>query len=74
MQWLMRKYFTIDYYKHHKISLLFNSIFCSAILILTTFLPNSLYEDGKENSFQNIKKKLGSYFYGLLLQGFIPKF
>ena len=67
MQWLMRKYFTIDYYKHHKISLLFNSIFCSSILILTTFLPNSLYEDGKENSFQNIKKKLGSYFYGLLL-------
>ena len=72
MQLLMRKYFTIDYYKHHKVSILFNAIFCSSILIFTSFLPSSLYYEDQENyvpesSLQNLKDKLGSYFYSILL-------
>ena len=72
MQFLMGKYFIIDLYKHHKVSILFNAIFCSSILIVTSFLPSSLYYENQgnlvpENSFQNIKEKLGSYFYSILL-------
>ena len=67
MHFLMLKYLSIDNYKHHKISLLCNATFCSGILVFILFLPTSLYDGDRVNSFQFVQKKLGNYFYGILL-------
>ena len=67
MQILMRKYFTIDVYIHHKISIIFNVTVASAILLTASFLPTSLSNDNPGNSYQNTKSKFGSYFYCILI-------
>ena len=67
MQFLMGKYFKIYFYRHHKVSIMFNAIFGSIILIITSFLPSSLSNENQGNSYQNIKEKFGSYFYCILL-------
>ena len=67
MQFLMGKYFKIYFYRHHKIAIIFNIIFGSIILIITSFLPSSLYNGIQGNSYQNIKDKLGSYYYFILI-------
>ena len=67
MQILMRVYFTIDFYIHHKIALIFNITLCSAILITASFLPTSFSNDNPGNSYQNTRNKLGSYFYCFLI-------
>ena len=67
MQILMRIYFTIDVYIHHKVAIFFNVTVCSAILITASFLPTSLSNDNQGNSYQNTKDKFGSYFYCILI-------
>ena len=67
MQVLMRIYFTIDVYIHNKIAIIFNVVVCSAILITASFLPTSLSNDNPGNSYQNTEKKLGNYFYCILI-------
>ena len=67
MQILMRIYFTIDVYIHHKVAIFFNVTVCSAILITASFLPTSLSNDNQGNSYQNTKNKFGSYFYCILI-------
>ena len=62
----MKKYFIIDFYRHHKVSIFFNVITCSALLLTASFLPTSLLDENNGNSYQNINKKLGSYFYCVL--------
>ena len=63
---LMRKCFIIDFYRHHKVSIFFNIITCSVLLLTASFLPTSLLDEDNGNSYQNINKKLGSYFYCIL--------
>ena len=67
MQVLMRIYFTIDVYIHNKIAIIFNVVVCSAILITASFLPTSLSNDNPGNSYQTTEKKLGNYFYCILI-------
>ena len=67
MLFLMRKFFIIDFYIHHKVSILFNIITCSTLLLIASFLPTSLLEENTGNSYQNTEKKLGNYSYCILL-------
>ena len=66
IQHFMRKYFIIYFYKHHKFAIIFNATVCSAILLTCSFLPTSLSNDNPGNSYQNIKTRLGSYFFCVL--------
>ena len=66
MQYLMNKYFTIDFYIHHKVSIIFNVSMCSTLLLIASFLPTSLLDDSTGNSYQNIEYKLGSKYYCIL--------
>ena len=63
---LLKKYFVIDFYSHHKVSLIFNISICSTLLLTASFLPTSLSGGNPVNSYTNIKRLLGSYFYCLL--------
>ena len=70
MQLLIRKYFKIYFYKHHKMAIISNTIFGTIILISASLLPSSISgedQDTSSNSYVNIKEKLGSYFYFILL-------
>ena len=67
MQFLMGKYFKIYFYKHHKMTIILNPIFGTLILITASFLPSSISENDKNNSYQNVEEKLGSYYYIILL-------
>ena len=60
---LMKKYFEVNIYGHHKCSIIFIIIICSILLFIATFLPN----DNKENQYQYVEKKLGNYFYSILI-------
>ena len=66
MQFLMGRYFIIYFYAHHKISISFNVLIGSSILIIASFLPTSLSTENKGNSYQNINNKFGNYFYCIL--------
>ena len=63
---LMKKYFIIDFYKHHKVSIIFIVSACSALILAASFLPNSFFGKDSGNAYENINKKLGSYFYCIL--------
>ena len=63
---LMKKYFIIDFYLHHKVSIIFILSACSALLLSASFLPNSLSGENPGNAYQNINNKLGNYFYSIL--------
>ena len=63
---LMKKYFDIDFYLHHKVSIIFIVSVCSSLLIAESFLPNFIPGEYSGNSYQNIKNKFGSYYYCLL--------
>jgi len=63
---LLKKYFVIDFYIHQKVSLIFNISTCSTLLLTASFLPTSLSGGNPVNSYTNIKRLLGSYFYCLL--------
>ena len=62
----MRKYFIIYSYIHHKFANIFNASICSAILITCSFLPTSLSNNNRGNSYDNINERLESYFYCIL--------
>ena len=64
--YLMRKYFTMDFYIHHKVSLIFIVSTVSATLFIASFLPSSISGEYEGNAYQNINYKLGSYFYCIL--------
>ena len=63
---LMKKYFIIAFYLHHKVSIIFIVSACSILLLIASFLPSSLPGKNSENAYQNIKNKLGRYFYCIL--------
>ena len=63
---LMKKYFDIDFYLHHKVSIIFIVSVCSSLLIAESFLPNFIPGEYSGNSYQNIKNKFGSYYYCIL--------
>ena len=62
----MRKYFIMDFYKHHKISIIFIILICSGLLLAASFIPNTTFGENSGNAYQNIKTQLGSYFYSIL--------
>ena len=62
----MRKYFIMDFYKHHKISIIFIILICSGLLLAASFIPNTTFGENSGNVYQNIKTQLGSYFYSIL--------
>ena len=62
----MKRYFIMDFYKHHKVSIIFNISVCSILLIIASLLPSSLMGDNSGNAYQNIEIKLGSKFYRIL--------
>ena len=66
MQILMRKFFSADIYRHHKVSIIFVLSLGTIILLIASFLPTSLSSDNPGNSYQTIKLKLGSYSYSIL--------
>ena len=63
---LWRNYFVIDFYRHHKVSIIFNVSICSTLLLTASFLPTSLSDENPGNSYQNLNDKLGNYFYCIL--------
>ena len=63
---LWRNYFIIDFYRHHKVSIIFNVSICSTLLLTASFLPTSLSGENPGNSYQNLNDKLGNYFYCIL--------
>ena len=56
--YFMRKYFIIDFYIHHKVSIIFIISIGSILILIATFLPNSLLGDNSGNAYQNIEKKI----------------
>ena len=63
---LLKKYFVIEFYKHHKVSIIFIISVCSTLILITTFLPISVANDDKYNSYDNLRDKLGSSYYCIL--------
>ena len=64
--YLMRKYFKMDFYIHHKVSIIFILSTVSATLFVASFLPSNISGEFEGNAYQNINYKLGSYFYCIL--------
>ena len=64
--YLMRKYFKMDFYIHHKVSIIFILSTVSATLFVASFLPSNISGEFEGNAYQNINHKLGSYFYFIL--------
>ena len=62
----MRKYFVMDFYLHHKVSIIFIISICSILLLTASFLPTSLLGKISGNAYQNIETKLGSKLYSIL--------
>ena len=62
----MKKYFVMDFYLHHKVSIIFIISICSILLLTASFLPTSLIGNNSGNAYQNIETKLGSKFYSIL--------
>ena len=62
----MNKYFILDFYLHHKVSIIFIISMCTTLLLIASFLPNSLLDKNSRNSYENIEVKLGSKFYSIL--------
>ena len=63
---LWKNYFNINFYRHHKVSIIFNVSICSTLLLTASFLPTSLSDENPGNSYQNLNDKLGNYFYCIL--------
>jgi hypothetical protein len=63
----MKKYFVIDSFRHHKCAIIFLISSVSIVLLIASFLPNSLFGDNSGNSYDKIQSKFGSYFYCFLI-------
>ena len=57
---LMKKYFMVDIYKHHKSSIIFALITGTLFHLVASFVPS---DDTGLNSYQNFEKNYGNYFY-----------
>ena len=66
---LMKKYFEMDNYKHHKCSIIFMVITCSIFLLISSFLPGSSITENEKtlNSYEIIEKLFGSYYYCIVI-------
>ena len=64
---LVRKYFEVDIYKHHRFSIYFIVITCSIFLLVASLLPESSGKEEQFNTYQNINNKLGSYYYSIII-------
>ena len=58
--WLMKKYFVVDIYKHHKYSIIFIFLLSTIFLIISSLIPS---EESGLNAYQEIVEKYGNYFY-----------
>ena len=67
MLYFMKKYFVIDSFRHHKCAIIFLISSVSIVLLIASFLPNSLFGDNSGNSYDKIQSKFGSYFYCFLI-------
>ena len=63
---LMKKYFVVDIYRHHKCSIIFIFVTSTTCLLIASFLPNSSYK-GEKNSYQYIEEDMGNYFYFIII-------
>jgi len=63
---LMKKYFIINFSKHHKFSLIFIICSCSICLLIASFLPNSSKYGNDLNCYQIIQIRCGNYYYSFL--------
>ena len=63
---LMKKYFKIDFYIHHKVSVIFIVSTVSITLFIASLLPSNISGEYGGNAYQNINIRLGSYFYFIL--------
>ena len=65
---LMKKYYPFDIYNHHKLSIIFISITSSIFIFISSFFPNSSSKDEEKlNTYQNVEKIFGSYYYSILI-------
>ena len=66
---LMKKYFVMDIYTHHKCSIIFIVITCSIFLLIASFLPGSTITENERslNSYQIIEKLFNSYYYCIFI-------
>ena len=66
---LMKRYFVMDIYTHHKCSIIFIVVTCSTFLLVASFLPGSSIMENERslNSYQIIEKLLGSYYYCIII-------
>ena len=62
----MRKYFIMDFYLHHKVSIIFIILICSILLLIATFIPYIAYGKNIGNAYESINAKLGNKFYSIL--------
>ena len=59
----LKRYFSIDFYLHHKISIIFIVVSCSTMILIASFLPSYFADSNSENAYDNVEKRLGSYYY-----------
>ena len=60
---LMKRYFVIDIYKHHKCSIIFICVMCTVLLIIDYSLPDT----ENKNQFQRISEQLSNNFYFIII-------
>ena len=58
--WLIKKYFVVDIYKHHKYSIIFIFLSSTIFLLISSLIPS---EENGLNAYQEISEKYGNYFY-----------
>ena len=68
--YFLKKYFIVDYYKHHKIAIIFIISSGSIFLLAASFLPNSLNAANPRTAYENVKNFTGSYYYCFLITAF----
>ena len=66
---LIKKYFSVEIYSHHKCSTIFIIISSSICIFIASWLPDSSGEGEEEplNTYQFIKKKFESYYYSIII-------
>ena len=68
--YFVKKYFVVDYYKHHKFAIIFIISSGSIFLLAASFLPNSLNAQHPRTAYENVKNFTGSYYFCFLITAF----
>ena len=68
--YFLKKYFIVDYYKHHKFAIIFIISSGSIFLLAASFLPNSLNAQHPRTAYENVKNFTGSYYFCFLITAF----